>query len=306
MTMAFIANKNRQEAVHIEDAKSQITAVQKSLSPLKNVINNYSSVMPSNNIGQMQNNSLFAKELFDATGAMYSPYGAVDVRSFSIQNIADSYAISYLNVPVNFCASLGAQVHDKFYQVRVGNGVENAEIVWQKGSPFNPDRLTEACKMGSVVQFISEPLENSKSIMGGSAGGHLAMREAINGSTNFKCTINIAGPISLLDMYTEVYVYKDPARMQSSPAMYDLAQSLFDTVMPTEAQRQQSDLVARLPSIKTQKFYQVYSARDELVFTSINMNRANAILGGRVSGNYVVPYQAPYIDTGHNLGGDNW
>lgn len=138
------------------------------------------------------------------------------------------------------------------------------------------------------------------SIIGGSAGGHLAMYNAAYGSTNYKCVINVAGPIDVRGTIMAAERY--PTDKTGIPEGFTdwLVRDIRDAAAPTIAQQNQANIDPT--KIKAQKFYQIYSERDNIVLNSINMDRVNALLGARVTGNLVVPYEAPYIDGGHNLG----
>lgn len=170
MVAAFLMNRARTADIEVEDAHHQLMSIEKTLAPFENVVTSYQGTLGASGLSAQRVAALFPKELLDGSGMLSSAYGAIDVRSYQSIQSYDSYAISYLDVPADFCTKLAARSYDKFAQVRVGTSIGSTSAVWSKGQTLDPSALSGACKMGTVVQFVSSPLERftgSQALLGG-------------------------------------------------------------------------------------------------------------------------------------------
>jgi len=164
LLVAFQLNNTRQQNLAVQDASSQLSKINNSLSSVKKTLTKYTPLISKDGISEASAISLLPKELFTANGTLESAFGSVDIRAVEINHPDDAYAISYSGATANFCANLIAKKYNEFGQVRIGTSVSStpSDIVWQSGSPFNPDDVALKCSTLSgqkVVQFISDPLK---------------------------------------------------------------------------------------------------------------------------------------------------
>ena len=79
LVTAFLLNKSRQESLSVEDARSQLTQIAKSLNPIKNTLTSYDPLIPTTGLTSPQSKLLLPPELLDATGSLSSAWGPVDL-----------------------------------------------------------------------------------------------------------------------------------------------------------------------------------------------------------------------------------
>ena len=136
------------------------------------------------------------------------------------------------------------------------------------------------------------------SIGGASAGAHLALFESTKGTIPFKCVFDIAGPVDVDKMKSDLATvnYTDyPAQKQ---VMADLIDNILNTVAPTLVQQQQGSVKG---TIHAQHIFALHNENDMLI-PFIQTQRLASTYGSQVT-IIKLPFNSDTFEGGHNLGG---
>lgn len=137
-------------------------------------------------------------------------------------------------------------------------------------------------------------------ILGLSAGGHLALYEAINGyENNFQCTISIAGPTNLNTLLEDQNKvdFKNPEHKKD---MNIFLTKLLDKAIPFGEDRYKYSLIENAEMLKSNKTYLIHNDKDYLVNYSQSLNFYNKLMGKK-NIELITIKGSDFDDGGHNL-----
>ncbi len=136
------------------------------------------------------------------------------------------------------------------------------------------------------------------SIGGGSAGAHLALFETTKGIIPFKCVFDVAGPVDIDKIKSDLSTVNYVGYPDQKQGMADLVDNILANVAPTLAQQQQGSVKG---TMNAQRIFALHNENDMLV-SFIQTQRLASTYGGQVTV-IKLPFNSDTFDGGHNLGG---